>query len=131
MIIRPIFILRLVGPRIVESRFRNHSAKKLDGALRKSTSFVLRICLTQTPTLEILSLKIGNHHHHIVIIMIIIIIMTIIIILGLQPLAGRVEVVGAARGARRGRQQLLCDCAWCIGCVCIYIYIYTYVYVYM
>ena len=35
--IRPLFILRIVRPRIFESKFRSHSAKKLDGALRKST----------------------------------------------------------------------------------------------
>ena len=35
------FILRIVRPIIFESKFRNHRAKKLDGALRKSTSFVL------------------------------------------------------------------------------------------
>ena len=40
MIVRPIFILRILRPRIFESTFRNHCAKKLDGALRKSTSFV-------------------------------------------------------------------------------------------
>ena len=38
--IRPIFIIRIVRPRIFESTFWNHCAKKLDGALRKSTSFV-------------------------------------------------------------------------------------------
>ena len=38
--IRPFFILRFVRPRIFESKFRDHCAKKLDGALRKSTSFV-------------------------------------------------------------------------------------------
>ena len=38
--IRPFFILRIVRPRIFESKFRDHCAKKLDGALRKSTSFV-------------------------------------------------------------------------------------------
>ena len=38
--LRPFFILRIVRPRIVESKFRNHCAKKLDGALRLSTSFV-------------------------------------------------------------------------------------------
>ena len=38
--LRSIFTLRIVGPRIFESAFRNHCAKKLDGALRKSTSFV-------------------------------------------------------------------------------------------
>ena len=38
--IRPFFILRIVRPRIFESKFRNYCAKKLDGALRKSTSFV-------------------------------------------------------------------------------------------
>ena len=32
--------LRIVRPRIFESTFRNHCDKKLDGALRKSTSFV-------------------------------------------------------------------------------------------
>ena len=36
----PIFVLRIVRPRIFESTFRNHCAKKLVGALRKSTSFV-------------------------------------------------------------------------------------------
>ena len=35
-----IFILRIVRPRIFESKFRNHCAKKLVGALRKPTSFV-------------------------------------------------------------------------------------------
>ena len=39
-IIRPFFTLRIVGPRIFESTFRNYCARKLDGALRKSTSFV-------------------------------------------------------------------------------------------
>ena len=38
--LRPIFILRILRPRIFESKFRNHCAKKLDGALRKPTSFV-------------------------------------------------------------------------------------------
>ena len=38
--IRPIFILRIFRPRIFESKFRDHCAKKLDGALRKPTSFV-------------------------------------------------------------------------------------------
>ena len=38
--VRPFVILRIVRPRIFESTFRNHCAKKLDGALRKSTSFV-------------------------------------------------------------------------------------------
>ena len=40
IIIRPCFILRIVRPRIFESTFRNYCAKKLDGALRTSTSFV-------------------------------------------------------------------------------------------
>ena len=35
-----LFILRIVRPRIFESKSRSHCAKKLDGALRKSTSFV-------------------------------------------------------------------------------------------
>ena len=39
-VVRPFVILRIVGPRIFESTFRDHRAKKLDGALRKSTSFV-------------------------------------------------------------------------------------------
>ena len=38
--IRPFFILRIVRPIIVESKFRNDCAKKLDGELRKPTSFV-------------------------------------------------------------------------------------------
>ena len=38
--LRPFFILRIVRPIIFESKFRNHCAKKLDGALRKPTSFV-------------------------------------------------------------------------------------------
>ena len=38
--IRLIFKLRIVRPRIFESKFRNHCAKKLDGALRKPTSFL-------------------------------------------------------------------------------------------
>ena len=38
--VRPIFILRILRPRIFESKFRDHCAKKLEGALRKSTSFV-------------------------------------------------------------------------------------------
>ena len=38
--IRSICTLRIVGPRIFESTFRNYCTKKLDGALRKSTSFV-------------------------------------------------------------------------------------------
>ena len=33
-------VLRIVRPRIFESKFRNHCAKKLDGALNKSTSFM-------------------------------------------------------------------------------------------
>ena len=57
---RPFFILRIVRPRIFESTFRNRCAKELDGALRKPTSFVLRICSTQTPNREILSLKFGR-----------------------------------------------------------------------
>ena len=40
MVLRPIVILRISRPRIFESKFRDHCAKKLDGALRKSTSFV-------------------------------------------------------------------------------------------
>ena len=59
--LRPIFILRIVGLRIFESKFRNRCAKKLDGALRKSHLLCVRICLTQTPNLEILSLKIGRN----------------------------------------------------------------------
>ena len=39
-VLRPIFIRIIVRPRIFESKFRNHCAKKLDGALRKPTSFV-------------------------------------------------------------------------------------------
>ena len=38
--LRPIFILRILRPRIFESKFRNHCAKKSVGALRKSTYFV-------------------------------------------------------------------------------------------
>ena len=38
--IHSIFTLIIVRPRIVESTFRNYCAKKLDGALRKPTSFV-------------------------------------------------------------------------------------------
>ena len=38
--VRPFFILRIVRPRIFESKFRNYRAKKLDGALRKSISSV-------------------------------------------------------------------------------------------
>ena len=38
--LRPIFILRIVRPRIFESEFRNYCAKQLDGALRKSIAFV-------------------------------------------------------------------------------------------
>ena len=38
--VRPFFILRIVRPRIFESKFRNHCAKKLVGALRKPTSFM-------------------------------------------------------------------------------------------
>ena len=38
--LRPFFILRIVGPRILESKVRNHCAKKLVGALRKPTSSV-------------------------------------------------------------------------------------------
>ena len=38
--VRPLLILTIVRPRIFESKFRNHCAKKLDGALRTSTSFV-------------------------------------------------------------------------------------------
>ena len=38
--LRPIVILIILRPRIVESKFRNHCAKELDGALRKPTSFV-------------------------------------------------------------------------------------------
>ena len=33
-------ILRIFRPRIFESKFRNHCAKKLVGALRKPTSFM-------------------------------------------------------------------------------------------
>ena len=39
-LLRPFFILIIVRPRIFESKFRDHCAKKLDGALRKPTSFV-------------------------------------------------------------------------------------------
>ena len=38
--LQPFFILRIVRPRIFESKFRNHCAKKLIGALRKPTSFM-------------------------------------------------------------------------------------------
>ena len=38
--LRPFFILIIVRPRIFESKFRNHCAKKLVGALRKPTSFM-------------------------------------------------------------------------------------------
>ena len=38
--LQSIFTLRIVGPRIFKSKVRNHCAKKLVGALRKSTSFV-------------------------------------------------------------------------------------------
>ena len=38
--IRPLFMLRIVRPRIFESKFRNHCAKKLVCALRKPTSFI-------------------------------------------------------------------------------------------
>ena len=38
--LRSIFTLRIVRPRIFESTFRDYCAKKLDGAPRKSTSFV-------------------------------------------------------------------------------------------
>ena len=34
------FTLIIFGPRIFDSKFRNHHAKKLDGALRKSIPFV-------------------------------------------------------------------------------------------
>ena len=37
-VLRPFVILRIVRPRIFESKFRNHCAKKLVGALRKPTS---------------------------------------------------------------------------------------------
>ena len=40
ILVLPNFTLRIVRPRIFESKFRNHCAKKLDGALRKPTSFV-------------------------------------------------------------------------------------------
>ena len=40
LLVLPFVILRIVRPRIGESTFRNYCAKKLDGALRKSTSFV-------------------------------------------------------------------------------------------
>ena len=39
LFLRPFFILRILRPRIFESKFRDYCAKKLDGALRKSTSF--------------------------------------------------------------------------------------------
>ena len=39
-LVRPFVILRILRPRIFESNFRDHCAKKLDGALRKPTSFV-------------------------------------------------------------------------------------------
>ena len=39
--LRPFLILIIVRPRIFESKFRDHcAAKKLDGTLRKPTSFV-------------------------------------------------------------------------------------------
>ena len=38
--LRPIFIQTIFRPRIFESTFRDHCAKKLDGALRNPTSFV-------------------------------------------------------------------------------------------
>ena len=38
--LRPFLILRIVRPRIFESKFRNHCAKKLVGALRKPASFM-------------------------------------------------------------------------------------------
>ena len=39
-VLRPFVILRIVGPRIFESKFRNHCAKKIVGAPRKPTSFM-------------------------------------------------------------------------------------------
>ena len=39
MIVRPFVILRIVRLKIFESKFRNHCAKKVDGALRKPASF--------------------------------------------------------------------------------------------
>ena len=58
--LRPLFILIIFRPNIFEWQFQNHCAKKFDGALRKPTSFYVRIRLTQTPNIEILSLKIGR-----------------------------------------------------------------------
>ena len=39
-VVRSIVTLRIVGPRMFESTFRNYCAKKLDGAQRKPNSFV-------------------------------------------------------------------------------------------
>ena len=39
-VLRPCFILIIIRPRIFESKFRNHCAKKLVGALRKPTSLM-------------------------------------------------------------------------------------------
>ena len=39
-VVRSIFTLGIVGPRIFELTFRNYCANKFDGALRQSTSFV-------------------------------------------------------------------------------------------
>ena len=38
--VRPFFILGIFRPIMFESKLENHCAKKLDGALRKPTSFV-------------------------------------------------------------------------------------------
>ena len=40
MHLRPNVVLIIFRPRIFESKFRDHCAKKLDGALRKPTSLV-------------------------------------------------------------------------------------------
>ena len=40
VLVRPLFILRIVRPNIIESTFRNYCAKKLVGALRQPTSFM-------------------------------------------------------------------------------------------
>ena len=56
-----IYIYIYVDVYIIYIYIRNHCAKKLVGALRKLTSFIyVRIHLTQTPNLEILSLKIDR-----------------------------------------------------------------------
>ena len=100
--VRSIFILRIVRPRIFESTFRNHCAKNLDGALRRFHLLRLRICLTQTPNLEILSLKIGRIHD--------------------------IPIIQRSNNTSNHIITVWCDIIYMYMYVYVYIYIYIYIY---